>query len=159
MACDVKLKITYYDNETNQTKTESVPLGVVDENQSIDYEQVALMVSKLSESDRMALAAYLRAAKAQKITKEMVEANQFISNVTVQELTDIYPELKKYKISPDLQTNFTLIYAKNITLGNVSYKGRVVNSKGEEIFIINNIFDAEKLFKHLQVKLNLVNFI
>ena len=159
MACDVKLKITYYDNETNQTKTESVPLGVVDENQSIDYEQVALMISKLSESDRMALAAYIRAAKAQKITKEMVEANQFISNITVQELTDIYPELKKYKISPDLQTNFTLIYARNITLGNVSYKGRVVNSKGEEMFIITSKFEADKFFKYLSLKTNLVDFI
>lgn len=160
MPCKIKLQISNYDSETNKIK--QLPpqeLGIVDETQSIDLDQVAEFIAKLNKEERNTLAAQLRAAKVQKVTNKTVEDHQIISNISISDLTNMYPDLNKYNLPIDLQHKCILLKCYNAQFSGVSYKGRFENSKGEEIFIINNIYDAEKFFKHMSIRLSLEKFI
>lgn len=160
MPCEIKLQITNYNSETNKVETLSPRvLGTVDEGQSISLDKVAEFISKLSKEERSALAAQLRAAKVQKVTNKTVEEHQIVSNTSIKDLVTMYPDLRKYDLPLDLQHKCVLLKCSNAQFSGVTYKGRTVNSKGDEIFIINNIYDAEKFFKHMSIRLNLDKFI
>ena len=159
MACELKLQISNYNTETNKVEVSEIAIGTIAEDGQVNYDYVASIISQLDKDTRSALAAQLRVAKVQKINNNTWDNHQLISNTSLNELVEQYPDLEKYNIPRDLQHNFTLLKCYRAEFNGTTYKGRAVNSKGEEIFIINNIFDAEKLFKHLQVKLNLVKFI
>lgn len=160
MPCEVKLQITNYNSETNKVETLSPHiLGTVDEGQSISLEQIAEFISKLSKEERSALAAQLRAAKVQKVTNKTIEEHQIVSNTSIQDLVTMYPDLEKYDLPVDLQHKCVLLKCSSAQFSGVTYKGRMVNSKGEEVFIINNIYDAEKFFKHMSVRLTLDKFV
>lgn len=159
MACDLTLQISNYNVETNKKEVIPVPLGQIGEDQNISIDYIADVISKLDKETRSTLAAQLRAAKVQNITNKTVEDHQIISNISLNDLVKQYPDLSKYNIPQDLQYKFTLLKCYRAEFSGTTYKGRTVDSKGNEIFIINNIWDAEKLFKHLSVKLNLNKFI
>lgn len=159
MACELKLQISNYNADTNKVEVSEIAIGTIAEDGQVNYDYVASIISQLDKDTRSALAAQLRVAKVQKINNTTWDNHQLISNTSLNELIEQYPDLEKYNIPKDLQYNFTLLKCYKAEFNGTAYKGRAVNSKGEEIFIINNIFDAEKLFKHLQVKLNLVKFI
>lgn len=159
MACDLTLQISNYNVETNKKETIPVPLGQVEENQNISIDYIADVIAKLDKETRSTLAAQLRAAKVQNISNKTVEDHQIISNISLNDLVKQYPDLSKYDIPKDLQYKFTLLKCYRAEFSGTTYKGRTVDSKGNEIFIVNNIWDAEKLFKHLSVKLNLNKFI
>lgn len=159
MACDLTLQISNYNVETNKKEVIPVPLGQIGEDQNISIDYIADVISKLDKETRSTLAAQLRAAKVQNITNKTVEDHQIISNISINDLVKQYPDLSKYNIPQDLQYKFTLLKCYRAEFSGTTYKGRTVDSKGNEIFIINNIWDAEKLFKHLSVKLNLSKFI
>ena len=159
MACDLTLQISNYNVETNKKEVIPVPLGQIGEDQNISIGYIADVISKLDKETRSTLAAQLRAAKVQNITNKTVEDHQIISNISLNDLVKQYPDLSKYNIPQDLQYKFTLLKCYRAEFSGTTYKGRTVDSKGNEIFIINNIWDAEKLFKHLSVKLNLNKFI
>lgn len=159
MACELKLQISNYNTDTNKVEVSEIAIGTIAEDGQVNYDYVASIISQLDKDTRSALAAQLRVAKVQKINNNTWDNHQLISNTSLNELIEQYPDLEKYNIPKDLQYNFTLLKCYKAEFNGTAYKGRAVNSKGEEIFIINNIFDAEKLFKHLQVKLNLVKFI
>lgn len=159
MACDLTLQISNYNVETNKKEVIPVPLGQIGEDQNISIDYIADVISKLDKETRSTLAAQLRAAKVQNITNKTVEDHQIISNISLNDLVKQYPDLSKYNIPQDLQYKFTLLKCYRAEFSGTTYKGRTVDSKGNEIFIVNNIWDAEKLFKHLSVKLNLNKFI
>lgn len=160
MPCEIKLQITNYNSETNKVETLSPHvLGTVDESQSISLETIAEFISKLSKEERSALAAQLRAAKVQKVTNKTVEEHQIVSNTSIKDLVTMYPDLGKYDLPIDLQHKCVLLKCSSAQFSGVTYKGRMVNSRGEEIFIINNIYDAEKFFKHMSIRLSLDKFI
>ena len=159
MACDLTLQISNYNVETNKKEVIPVPLGQIGEDQNISIDYIADVISKLDKETRSTLAAQLRAAKVQNITNKTVKDHQIISNISLNDLVKQYPDLSKYNIPQDLQYKFTLLKCYRAEFSGTTYKGRTVDSKGNEIFIINNIWDAEKLFKHLSVKLNLNKFI
>lgn len=159
MACDLTLQISNYNVETNKKEVIPVSLGQIGEDQNISIDYIADVISKLDKETRSTLAAQLRAAKVQNINNKTVEDHQIISNISLNDLVKQYPDLSKYNIPQDLQYKFTLLKCYRAEFSGTTYKGRTVDSKGNEIFIINNIWDAEKLFKHLSVKLNLSKFI
>lgn len=159
MACDLTLQISNYNVETNKKEVIPVSLGQIGEDQNISIDYIADVISKLDKETRSTLAAQLRAAKVQNINNKTVEDHQIISNISLNDLVKQYPDLSKYNIPQDLQYKFTLLKCYRAEFSGTTYKGRTVDSKGNEIFIINNIWDAEKLFKHLSVKLNLNKFI
>lgn len=159
MACKVKLQITSYDSTTNKVKPLDQEIGIVDENQSVDLNQIAQFIAELPKEKRSILAARLRAAKIQNITSETLKDHQLVSNISLNDLKLKYPQLAHYDIPQDLQYNFTLIQCYQAEFNGVTYKGRAEDSKGNEVFIINNVYDAEKLFKHLLVKRRLIDYI
>lgn len=160
MPCKIKLQITNYNSDTNKVEALTPrEIGVVDETQSINLDQIAEFISQLSKEDRSTLAAQLRAAKVQKVTNKTVEEHQIVSNTSISDLITMYPDLNKYNLPVDLQYKCTLLKCRSAQFSGVSYKGRLENSKGEEIFIINNIYDAEKFFKHMSIRLSLDKFI
>lgn len=160
MPCEVKLQITNYNSEKNKVEALSPQvLGTVDETQLITLDQIAEFISKLNKEKRIALAAQLRAAKVQKVTNNTVEDHQIVSNISIKDLVTMYPDLGKYDLPIDLQHKYTLLKCSSAQFNGVTYKGRTVTSKGEEIYIINNIYDAEKFFKHMSIRLSLDKFV
>jgi hypothetical protein len=87
----------------------------------------------------------------------MIKNHEFISNITLKELQDYYG-LNEYNIPAQL-SNLTLIRCKTFKHNGQTYKGRVLDINGNEVFIINNKFDAEKLCKHLMVKSQLHRYV
>lgn len=159
MPCDIKLQISNYNAESNKVESLLTSIGTIGEDQSLNIDQVAAFIANLDKETRDVLAAQLRAARTQKVTKDMIEKHQFISNTSLNDLVATYPDLKQYNIPKDLQYSFTLLKCRTLEFGGTTYKGRTVDSKGNEIFVINNFWDAERLFKHLSTKLNLVKFV
>lgn len=159
MACKVFLQLSNYNLEKNKKEDIPIPIGEVQENQNISIDYVAELIAHLDKESRQNLAAHLRAAKVQNITNKTAEKHQLISNISLDDLVTQYPELGKYQIPKDLSYDFTLLKCYRAEFSGTVYKGRMVTSQGQEVFIINNIYDAEKLFKHLSVKLNLSKFI
>ena len=166
MECIINLQLTNYNVDSGKKETFNVSLGSVEENQKITVEDIAQRIASLSKEDRSILAAQLRAAKIQKITNKTISKSpddnikrHLVSNITLQDLRTQYPDLDKYGIPLDLQYNFTLIKCSQATFNGTTYKGRTVDSDGNEIFIINSFWDADKLFRHLSAKLNLNKFI
>lgn len=166
MECIINLQVTNYDIDSGKNKTFNIDLGSVDKNQPITVEDIAKRVASMSKEKRSVLAAQLRAAKTQKITNATVAVNPndkvkryLVSNITLQDLRTQYSDLDKYGIPLDLQYSFNLIKCANASFNGTSYRGRTVDADGNEIFIINSFWDADKLFKHLSAKLNLGKFI
>lgn len=166
MKCILNLQLTNYDVDTGKKKTFNVPLGPVEENQQLTVDEIAQMIASLSQEERSNLAVQLRAAKLQTITNTTIKRDPknnvrryLVSNITLQDLRTQYPDLDKYGIPLDLQYNFTLIKCSQATFNGTAYKGRTVDADGNEIFIINSFWDADKLFRHLSAKLNLSKFI
>ena len=159
MACELKLQISNYNPNTNKVEVSETTIGNVEEGDQINYDKIAEFISNLGKETRSALAAQLRAAKVQKVNNNTWDNHQLISNISLDELVKQYPNLQKYEISPELQHDSTLFKCRSAEFNGTIYKGRAVNSKGQEIFIINDIYDAEKLFKHLQIRSKLINFI
>ena len=160
MGCKITLEVTNYNKETGKKELIPAPdLGTINEDQQLTVDLLAQAIANLSKEDRSTLAAQLRAAKVQSTDAEDIKKREILSNITLDELTKQYPELEKYGIPKDLQYSATLLRCYRAEFNGSVYKGRAVDSKGNEVFIINNFWDAEKLFKHLSAKLSLSKFI
>lgn len=160
MECKISLQLTNYNKDTGKKeKIDISDLGTIQSDQQLTLDVLAQAIANLDKEKRSTLAAQLRAAKVQNVTKDMVEKRQIMSNITLNDLVNQYPDLAKYNIPKDLEYDFTLLRCYRAEFNGSVYKGRAVDSNGNEIFIINNIWDAEKLFKHLSVKRNLIKFI
>ena len=144
MACDIKIQVG--DNEPIIIKKDS--------NGNIQFSEVTEYIMSLPKSTRSKIAAQLRAAKSQVMTDKDIKEHNFISNTNIEELIEQFPQLKE--AFPDLvispNDNFTLIQSNSMQINGSSYFGRVVNSNGQEMFIIQGYYGAEHLFKYLDVK-------
>lgn len=154
MPCNIKLQVQVFDEQRNlTTKSKTIKKGV-DELEELSYQNLVEYIIQLPKSDRSEIAAQLRAAKAQTSTKEDLEKHRFISNTTIDEIFNKYPELKE--AYPDLQVdpsdNYTIIACNKLKINGHTYYGRVVDSKGREMFIFNGKYGAEHLIKYLDVK-------
>lgn len=160
MDCNVILQLSNYDFETNQIDKIEKSLGKIESDKDLDIDYVVDLISKLSIDDRRALAAQLRAAKVQKVTEEMLKKYQFASNISLEDLASIFPNLKSYQIPTDLKYKFTLLNCKSFKVNGQYYHGKITRAGTEEdIYIVTNRYDAEKLFRHLSAKLNLSKFV
>ena len=154
MACIIKISTTSYNPDTQKMESQETVLpGTIEENETISMDKVAEMISTLPQEQRAQLAALLVKAKSQGITKKMVGEHQFVGNTTVGELLDAYPGLKEaYKVDPKLYERYTIIRAKEFTINNIGYNGRVLDSQGKEMFIIKDYAGAAKFVKYLQAR-------
>ena len=159
MDCKLILQVSNYNKETNKKDDIPVPLGLISKEQEVSLEAVAKALAALTLEKRQELAGQLKAARVQKVTEEMVRGHQMMSNISLKDLMYQYPDLEKYNIPKDLQYKCTLIRCYQAEFNGHTYKGRALDADGNEVFIINSFWDAEKLFKHLSIKLNLQKFI
>lgn len=154
MPCDIKLQVQVFDDQGNlTTKAKTIKKGV-DESEELNYQNLIDYIVQLSKDERTKLAAQLRAAKAQTLTESDLKKHRFISNTTIDEITEKYPELKE--AYPDLQVdpsdNYTIITCNKLKINGHTYYGKVIDSKGNEIFVINGKYGAEHLIKYLDIK-------
>lgn len=159
MDCKLILQVSNYNKETNKKDDIPVPLGTISKEQEVSLEAVAKALAALTLEQRQELAGQLKAARVQKVTEKMVQDHQMMSNISLKDLIHQYPDLEKYGIPEDLSYKCTLIRCYRAEFNGHTYKGRALDADGNEVFIINSFWDAEKLFKHLSIKLNLQKFI
>ena len=149
MPCTVKLQIT------NLKDGEKVPqlLSIFNvPNANVTLDQIAKAILNLDKGKRSQIAEALREASVQTLTEDDVKNHQFVSNTTLEGLQKEFTDLKQ--AFPNISTEETpiLVKAKKIELNGNNYYGRVLDAKGQEIFIINGYYGALKLFQYLDTK-------
>ena len=149
MSCIAKLQITNLINGEKVTSLLPI-LQVPDANVTI--EQLAEALLKLDKDSRKQIADALREAKVQNLTEDDIKQHRFVSNTSLDGLKEEFPELKQ--AYPLFKTDETPIIVKayKINLNGNHYFGRVVDASGQEIFIINGQYGAQKLFRYLDIK-------
>lgn len=157
--CDIKIQVQVFDENKNLiTKEKTIKFGV-DGFEELNFENLAEYIIRLPEEDRKTLAAQLRAAKVQTLTESDLESHRFISNTSIEEIFTKYPYLKdaypNLQINPE--DNYTIIACKNLRINGHTYYGRVIDSSGNEIFILNGQFGAQRLIKFLDTKSKIRN--
>lgn len=160
MACDVKVQVKIYNPETKsiQVQQKTIKKGI---DKQITFNDVVDYILQLPKSDRVKLAAQLRAAKVQPITESDIKNHHFISNITLDGLKEKYPDLKQAfpEISLSIEDNPTLIFCSKMKINGSSYYGRTISPEGNEIFFINGYYGAQHLFKYLDTKNKIDNAI
>ena len=149
MPCTVKLQIT------NLKDGEKVPqlLSIFNvPNANVTLDQIAKAILNLDKGKRSQIAEALREASVQTLTEDDIKNHQFVSNTTLEGLQKEFTDLKQ--AFPNISTEETpiLVKAKKIELNGNNYYGRVLDAKGQEIFIINGYYGALKLFQYLDTK-------
>lgn len=150
MACIAKLQIMNR-NEDGEKTTELLSISEVP-NANVTLDQIAEAILRLPKEKRTQIAATLREASIQTLTEDDIKNHQFISNTTLEGLQKEISELAvEY---PDFTTDETpiIIKASKIQLNGCDYYGRVLDSKGQEVFIIRDKRGAKELFKYLDAK-------
>lgn len=150
MACIAKLQITNR-NEDGEKITQLLSISEVP-NANVTLDQIAEAILRLPKEKRTQIAAALREANVQTLTEDDIKNHQFVSNTTLEGLQKEISELAvEY---PNFTTDETpiIIKASKVQLNGCEYYGRVLDSKGQEIFIIRDKRGAKKLFAYLDVK-------
>lgn len=150
MPCTAKLQITTR-NEDGKKTTTLLPISSVP-NANVIIDQIAEAILKADKEKRSQIAAALREASVQTLTEDDIKNHQFVSNTT---LKGLQHEIRELAVEyPDFTTDETpiIIKASKIQLNGCDYYGRVLDSKGQEIFIIRDKRGAKELFKYLDAK-------
>ena len=150
MACIAKLQITNR-NEDGEKTTQLLSISEVP-NANVTLDQIAEAILRLPKEKRTQIAAALREANVQTLTEDDIKNHQFVSNTTLEGLQKEINELAvEY---PNFITDETpiIIKASKVQLNGCEYYGRVLDSKGQEIFIIRDKRGAKKLFAYLDAK-------
>lgn len=151
MPCNIELKI----NSKTLTSPYIIKNGI-GKDESINFDNIVDYILELDQKTRQSLAEHLRSASTQSFSEEDLKNHNFISNTNLNDLKTIYPNLNNYNIPNDFTYNFTILRNINIIGYGKNYDNRFISSKGEEIFIVNNQYQADKLFRYIAAK-NAIN--
>ena len=146
MGCDIKVLINNYVDGKLQTQEQTL-LKNTDED--IDINKAVELITQLPKTERTKLAALFRAARVQALKESDVEKHEFISNTTIGELQDKYPDLKEAFPELDINENHTIVACNQIQLNGSKYFGRVISPSGSDIFFVNGFYGAQDLFNYL----------
>lgn len=146
MGCDIKVLVNNYVDGKLQTQEQTL-LKNTDEN--IDINRAVELITQLPKAERTKLAALFRAARVQALKESDVEKHEFISNTTLGQLQDKYPDLKEAFPELEINENHTIIACNQIQLNGSKYFGRVVSPSGSDIFFVNGFYGAQDLFNYL----------
>lgn len=149
MGCDIKVLINNYVDGKLQTQEQTL-LKNTDEN--IDINRAVELITQLPKAERTKLAALLRAARVQALKESDVKKHEFISNTTIGELQDKYPDLKEAFPELEINENHTIVACNQIQLNGSKYFGRVVSPSGSDIFFIKGFYGAQDLFNYLDIR-------
>lgn len=146
MGCDIKVLVNNYVDGKLQTQEQTL-LKNTDED--VDINRAVELITQLPKAERTKLAALFRAARVQALKESDVKKHEFISNTTIGELQDKYPDLKEAFPELDINENHTIVACNQIQLNGTKYFGRVVSPSGSDIFFVNGFYGAKDLFNYL----------
>lgn len=146
MGCDIKVLINNYVDGKLQTQEQTL-LKNTDED--IDINKAVELITQLPKAERTKLAALFRVARVQALKESDVKKHEFISNTTIGELQNKYPDLKEAFPELDINENHTIVACNQIQLNGSKYFGRVISPGGSDIFFINGFYGAQDLFNYL----------
>lgn len=146
MGCDIKVLINNYVDGKLQTQ-EQMLLKNTDED--IDINKAVELITQLPKAERTKLAALFRVARVQALKESDVNKHEFISNTTIGELQNKYPDLKEAFPELDINENHTIVACNQIQLNGSKYFGRIISPSGSDIFFINGFYGAQDLFNYL----------
>lgn len=146
MGCDIKVLVNNYVEGKLQTQEQTL-LKNTDED--VDINRAVELITQLPKAERTKLAALFRAARVQALKESDVKKHEFISNTTIGELQDKYPDLKEAFPELNINENHTIVACNQIQLNGTKYFGRVVSPSGSDIFFVNGFYGAKDLFNYL----------
>lgn len=146
MGCDIKVLVNNYVDGKLQTQEQTL-LKNTDED--IDINRAVELITQLPKAERTKLAALFRAAKVQALKESDVKKHEFISNTTLGQLWDKYPDLKEAFPDLEINENHTIVACNQIQLNGSKYFGRVISPSGSDIFFVNGFYGAQDLFNYL----------
>lgn len=146
MGCDIKVLVNNYVDGKLQT-VEQTLLKNTDEDVSIS--RAVELITQLPKAERTKLAALFRAAKVQALKESDVKKHEFISNTTIGQLQDKFPDLKEAFPDLEINENHTIVACNQIQLNGSKYFGRVISPSGSDIFFVNGFYGAQDLFNYL----------
>ena len=146
MGCDIKVLVNNYVEGKLQTQEQTL-LKNTDED--VDINRAVELITQLPKAERTKLAALFRAARVQALKESDVKKHEFISNTTIGELQDKYPDLKEAFPELNINENHTIVACNQIQLNGTRYFGRVVSPSGSDIFFVNGFYGAKDLFNYL----------
>lgn len=146
MGCDIKVLINNYIDGKLQTQEQTL-LKNTDED--IDINRAVELITQLPKAERTKLAALLRVARVQALKESDVKKHEFISNTTLGQLQDKYPDLKEAFPDLEINENHTIVACNQIQLNGSKYFGRVISPSGSDIFFVNGFYGAQDLFNYL----------
>lgn len=146
MGCDIKVLVNNYVDGKLQTQEQTL-LKNTDED--IDINRAVELITQLPKAERTKLAALFRAARVQALKESDVKKHEFISNTTIGELQDKYPDLKEAFPELEINENHTIVACNQIQLNGTKYFGRVISPSGSDIFFVNGFYGAQDLFNYL----------
>lgn len=146
MGCDIKVLVNNYVDGKLQTQEQTL-LKNTDED--VDINRAVELITQLPKAERTKLAALFRAARVQALKESDVKKHEFISNTTIGELQDKYPDLKEAFPELEVNENHTIVACNQIQLNGTKYFGRVVSPSGSDIFFVNGFYGAQDLFNYL----------
>ena len=149
MGCDYKLQFKNYQDGKLQASQYDILKDAPD---NLNIDQVVDIISKLPKGERTKLAALFRVARVQPLTVKDVEKHDFISNTSLTQLQDKYPDLKEMFPDVDINEEHTLVTCNQMQLNGSNYYGRTISPSGSDIFFINGFYGAQHLFNYLDVK-------
>lgn len=149
MGCDIKVLVNNYVDGKIETQEQTL-LKNTDEN--IDINRAAELITQLPKAERTKLAALFRAAKVQALKESDVKKHDFVSNTTIGDLQNKYPDLKEAFPELEVNENHTIVACNQIQLNGTKYFGRVVSPSGSDIFFVNGFYGAHELFNYLDTR-------
>lgn len=149
MGCDIKVLVNNYVDGKLQTQEQTL-LKNTDED--VDINRAVELITQLPKAERTKLAALLRVARVQALKESDVKKHEFISNTTIGELQNKYPDLKEAFPELDINENHTIVACNQIQLNGSKYFGRVISPSGQDIFFVNGFYGAQDLFNYLDLR-------
>ena len=153
MPCSIKLQVHSFINGHEETGATTLIKEVAPE-QKVTMDDIVKQVIGLTKTQREKLAQRLRSAKTQTLSTSDIKKYRFISNTSIDEILDHFPQFKEVykdlKVNPE--DNYTIITCNSMTLNGKTLSGRMIDPDGNELFIITSEYGAEAFLKYLDSK-------
>lgn len=163
MGCILKIRTIDYKKASNEGGSEYVesPNEIiidydVEQDKRISIEEVAHIIMRLPNESRKALQDKLLSAHSQSYIEEQIRQQRLVSNVTISDLFDRFPQYKKdYEQvikDTDIDSEYTMILCNRMEFAGNKYYGRYIDPDGKPAVIMNGQFGVEKFLKYLVTK-------
>lgn len=163
MGCILKIRTIDYQSASNeggynyvQTPHEIVIDDDVSQDEEYSIEDVAHAIMRLPSEARKVLQSKLLSATSQSYVEKQIKEQRLISNVTIGDLFERFPQYKKdyWDIvkDSDINSQYTMILCKKMEFAKTKYYGRYIDPDGKPVVIMNSQYGVEKFLDYLVTK-------